>query len=332
MESGAINAALARSVQPLTFKRYVDDSHARFQNADCADQFLTILNAQDPKIQYTIEREDDEKKLAFLDLHICNDGSGQYDFNVYRKEAITNVQIKPQSCINPRTAQGVFKGFLARAYRLCSPTHLNEEIQFLIDVFVENGHSRKHLEEVAKSYRPPDEQPTTQEENTSKTSVVKIPWIPRLGPKLRAAYKKYGIKTVFTSGPNLNTILCTNKCKLPINSQPGVYKLDCSCGSAYVGETKKHIATRAAEHQRDIFNGNWAPSGATQHAKTCNGVYNWKDDVTISVEREYRRRKVRESLEIRRTQAKLNREKGAFDTGSWDAFFYKLDKVSVNNK
>ena len=133
---------------------------------------------------------------------------------------------------------------------------------------------------------------------------------------------------MFTSGPNLNTILCSkNKCRLPNNSQPGVYKLVCSCGSSYVGETKKHVATRIAEHQREILNGNWTASGATQHAKTCGGTFNWTDDVTIAVEPDYRRRKVRESLEIRRTQAQLNRERGMFDTSSWDALFYKLDKV-----
>ena len=85
---------------------------------------------------------------------------------VYRKDAITNVQIKPQSCINPRTTDGVFKGFLARAYRLCSPAHLHGEIQFLINVFAENGHARSHLEDIASSYRPPTEQATKEQEDT----------------------------------------------------------------------------------------------------------------------------------------------------------------------
>jgi len=328
LERGALNIALTRCVQPITYKRYVDDSHARFSAADNADKFLEILNEQDPQIQYTIEREDDQKKLAFLDLQIYNDGSGKYDMNVYRKDAITNVQIKPQSCINPRTADGVFKGFLARAYRLCSPVHLHGEIQFLINVFAENGHARSHLEEITNSYRPTTEQSAQEQEETSNTTVVKIPWVPQLGPRLRSTFKKYGVKTVFTSGPNLNSLLCNkNKCKLPNNSKPGVYKLVCSCGSSYVGETKKLVSTRIAEHQREIFNGNWTASGATQHAKTCGGKFNWTDDVTIAVEPDYRRRKVRESLVIRRAQAELNRERGMFNTSSWDAFFYKLDKV-----
>ena len=42
--------------------------------------------------------------------------------------------------------------------------------------------------------------------NISK--VVKLPWIPIIGPKLRQAFKKKNIKTIFTSGPNLKSLLC----------------------------------------------------------------------------------------------------------------------------
>ena len=55
--------------------------------------------------------------------------------------------------------------------------------------------------------------------------VVKIPWIPIIGPKLRAAFKKHHVKVVFTAGPNLKDLLCQHKSPLPKNSQPGIYKL-----------------------------------------------------------------------------------------------------------
>ena len=69
--------------------------------------------------------------------------------------------------------------------------------------------------------------------------VVKLPWIPIIGPKLRQAFKKKNIKTIFTSGPNLKSLLCQNKSKLLPNSYRGVYELKCTCNSVYVGETKK---------------------------------------------------------------------------------------------
>ena len=47
---------------------------------------------------------------------------------------------------------GVFKGFLSRALHICSENHLAQEIEFLINVFAENGHSITVLEKVTKEY------------------------------------------------------------------------------------------------------------------------------------------------------------------------------------
>ena len=53
LEYKAIAEALVTQIQPKTFKRYVDDSHARFTSKHHANTFLEILNKQDPAIQYT---------------------------------------------------------------------------------------------------------------------------------------------------------------------------------------------------------------------------------------------------------------------------------------
>ena len=128
LERMALNTALARSVCPSTYRRYVDDSHARFGALQQAHDFMEILNDQDPCIQYTMETEQKPGELSFLDVTVINDKSGRYQFNVHRKDAIINIQIKPHSSISPRIITGVFKGFLARAQRICSDQHLHAEI------------------------------------------------------------------------------------------------------------------------------------------------------------------------------------------------------------
>jgi hypothetical protein len=50
IEFNAIKQALSINIAPKTYKRYVDDSHARFTNFDDANSFLTILNSQDKSI------------------------------------------------------------------------------------------------------------------------------------------------------------------------------------------------------------------------------------------------------------------------------------------
>ena len=75
------------------------DSHARFGSKKNATEFLNVLNSQDPQIQYSIEYENDNKELDFLDVTIRNNLNHSYDFALYRKPAITNVQMKLYSNI-----------------------------------------------------------------------------------------------------------------------------------------------------------------------------------------------------------------------------------------
>ena len=135
-------------IAPKTFRRYVDDSHARFGSRNNATEFLNVLNSQDPQIQYTIEYENDHKELNFVDVTTWNNLNHSYDFAVYRKPAITNVQIKPHSNICPNIAMGVFKGFLSRALHICSEHYLAKEIELLINVFAEHRDIITILEKV----------------------------------------------------------------------------------------------------------------------------------------------------------------------------------------
>nr|XP_004210295.2 uncharacterized protein LOC101240958 [Hydra vulgaris] len=114
IERKALNIAIIHTSELKTYKRYVDDCHACFASIKQQQMFLNILNEQHPSIKYTVELENDLKQLNFLDINITNTGSGTYEFQIHRKEAITNVQLKPNSNSNPKIIIGVYKGFLCR--------------------------------------------------------------------------------------------------------------------------------------------------------------------------------------------------------------------------
>jgi len=289
-----------------SFFRYVDDSHARFQSDEEATRFLDILNAQDTSIQYTVERESDEG-LNFLDVNIKNNGTGRYEFSIHRKKAITNVQIKPSSCHDPKVLKGVFTGFVHRAFSNCSPQHIEQELDFLVNVFVENGYTKSTLVDIVKQFRDKhsgdvqEDVDEVQQADSNSRQVVKLPWIPGLSLKLKRAFRKAGLKTVFKSGNNLQNILTSrNKTKLPINSNPGIYKVQCGCGSTYVGETKLKVSTRINQHKKNAFLGNRGHSGIADHAIDCQNDVVWHEAETIKIESRYFFRKIRESLEIQK--------------------------------
>ena len=127
LECKAIAEALTIHMQPETFKRYVDNSHAHFLSKHQANTFQDILNKEGPAIQYTIEYENENKSLNFLAINIINTINNKYEFKVHRKIAITNIHIKPTSCIDPNTIKSVFRGFLHRARSICSEKYVKEE-------------------------------------------------------------------------------------------------------------------------------------------------------------------------------------------------------------
>ena len=59
-----------------------------------------------------------------------------------------NVQIKPHSCTPSSTITIIFKGFFAKATKIFSEKYLRTEIEYLTDMFCENGYDRKTLQKI----------------------------------------------------------------------------------------------------------------------------------------------------------------------------------------
>ena len=251
-----------------------------------------------------MEKEDQSQKLNSLDVTIINTGAGKHEFKIHRKNAITNVQIKPHSYVNPALIRGIFKGFVSRAKKLSSEKCLDEELNFLVDMFVENGRDRNDLYSIIKEYKY--EAPKTE---NADSNIVKLPWIPIIGPKIRKELRKTGCKVVFTSDAKLKNILCKNKSKLLPNNYPDVYELSCDCGGGYIGEPKKRVFTRSFEHQEDSMKRIWEALGEAEHSKDCHGWFNWLHHKTLAKLPNIHERKIRESLEISDLEIKAEYDK-----------------------
>ena len=107
----------------------------------------------------------------------------------------------------------------------------DEELNFLFDIFVENGHDWDYLNSIMKE----NKHQAPKNENKD-SNIVKLPWVPFIGPKVRTEHWKTGYKVMFIPATKLKTILCNNKSKLFPNSYSGVYELSCDYGGKYIGE------------------------------------------------------------------------------------------------
>ena len=341
-------------VVPRNINAYVDDTFCTILNPpprtglrsgnnetrDTMADFQECLNAVHDRVKFTMEKEENGT-IAFLDVLISRENDGQLSTKVYRKASNTNIMIKPQSCQDPLTADATFKGELCRAHRLCSsPSQVKKEVDFLLDLFEDNGHCRSRFEKISNTYAPPShtqKQTTKEKKKQTKTNIEKeirslfqvlpfredneedeeeerksyacITYIPEIAHQLKRAYKKAGINTVFKSAPKLKDLLCSkNKTKPDPEKKKGVYRYSCPCSSdaIYIGQTARSFELRWEEHKRAIDNQNWHHSGITQHYENCASTFS-KDnfDIVSNAQGKSKKKlaydiKIRESLEIRR--------------------------------
>lgn len=64
--------ALNYKIAPKTFKRFVDDSHACFQENSHVDKLLNILHKQYPAIKYTVECEGHKHVISFVEINFTD--------------------------------------------------------------------------------------------------------------------------------------------------------------------------------------------------------------------------------------------------------------------
>ena len=274
--------------------------------------FNDCLNSVHPRVQFTRE-EEENRSIAFLDVLVTREEDGRMTHTIYRKPSNTNVGLKPQSCQDPKTAIAAFKGELCRCHRLCSTTEQRKNaIKFAIQMFVDNGHDRLTLQNVANTYTPPTDQqrkeriekqknnkksaspsnaekensnlfqelpfPELQpEKNEEDKAYVCVPFIPEIGPQLKRILKKNNINTAFKSAPKLKDILCSrNKTHPDPDKKKGIYKYTCPCSekSTYIGQTNRSFKLRWDEHAKAIEGKSWQHSGITQHYENCTHPFN----------------------------------------------------------
>ena len=122
----------------------------------------------------------------------------------------------------------VFKGFLSRTLYICSEKHLAQKIKFLINSFAENRHSITVLEKISKEYMNSIISVKEKEniDTIKNDNIVKLCGYRNMD-KLRKEFKNFNIKIIFTSGRNLNNLICRNKSKLHSRCLPIRLHLQC---------------------------------------------------------------------------------------------------------
>ena len=248
--------ALDTFADPLhSYRHFVDDGIGAARDADHATAFLHHINSLSPDLQYTIEHPKDGF-LPYLDVLLHPDLST----SIYRKPTHTNLYLKYNSSTPASTRRSVIQSLTRRAYNLCSPQHLQQELDTVYSIFLANGfppHETSTLMDSVrdKLHRKPTIGDFDREWRDSQriTHRISLPYHPDLANPLKRILNRYNIAVSFSSSStSLRSTLTRTKSSIPSPSTSNViYRIPClDCPASYIGQTKRTVLTRITDHER----------------------------------------------------------------------------------
>ena len=99
-----------------------------------------------------------------------------------------------------------------------------------------------------------------------------------------------------------------------------VYKIKCSCGFSYIGQTKRLLEIRKKEHEAYVRNTQYGKSGLADHALKNKNKPRWKEIKVVARDKDQICKEIKEKLNIERTPGALNSQEGTSFSEIWRAF------------
>ena len=287
---------------------YVDDSVLKCKR-NRSQAILNHLNSIEPDdIKFTME-EEEKNKLASLDLQLnVNRKTKKIEFNVHYKKTNTNITIKKQSNHKANIKSGIIKGYSDRAKALCDPQYLEDELKNIEEVFVENGYSKREIQQAMK-----DREPTDKGEE-EKRGIVVMPNIPGFTPQFNRIARRHKFKVANKTESRVKDLISNAKTPLGDKNSQITYVIPCKCEeSGYNGETDRMWESRKKEHQdkirltlQDAAAGNidkvaertnTNDGGLAKHVLTTGHEVDWENARIVGRERGWTQRKYLEGIE-----------------------------------
>ena len=154
-------------------------------------------------------------------------------------------------------------------------TNLKTEKAHLASALQRNGYPAAFVK-AASVETTPRELDRKAEQGEGKPTLMMLPYVAGISERIRKACRSYNIRVVFRSGPTFRSMLTKVKDPLPVEKQANVvYKVPCSCGKVYIGETKRRLETRLKEHKEACVKGQTTKSAIAEHAWLEGHPINW---------------------------------------------------------
>ena len=302
--------------RPSLWYRYMGDTFIIWPHGrESLDDFLSHINSLRPSIKFTMETENDGR-LPFLDVLVQREGSSLVT-TVYRKTTHTDCYLNFRSNHHPRIKTGIVKCLAHRAKSVCHPSHMKSELEHLQEVFTLNDYPlhvvKRCLEKTSMNTTTTD----STEPADDKPKILCLPYVRDLSESIERSCRDLNLKIVFQSRRTLHTILSKVKDNPAEEKVKGVvYKIDCSCGDTYIGETGRTLKVRLKEHKRAVCT-QLSTNGIAVHVNQTGHDIEWNSAQVLERESKWWKRRYKEALRIQAESTTMNLDQGLQLNSIW---------------
>jgi hypothetical protein len=226
------------------------------------ERILEKLNMQHEAIKFTMEQEE-EGMIPFLDLKL-NRIRSRIEVDVYRKPTDSPLCIPADSHHPWAHKSAAFESALYRMWNLpLNSMNREKELNYIKKMALLNGYTTAMVDGISEKHKirkhrtehtrlaPMNSRERAQVPGLNKNKIITIPYFKEITEPLERMLKKRGITVAYQSRGSLKEIIGRTKPKRPDMERSGIYEIQCNdCELTYIGQTKRRIETRDAEHRR----------------------------------------------------------------------------------
>ena len=161
---------------------------------------------------------------------------------------------------------------------------------------------------------------------------ITLPYIKGTTDVVAKILRKRKIRVTFSPINLVGRMLDSSKDPVEPLKQKGVYSIPYSCEIPYIGEIGRSIQVRLKEHFVDIIHDRLKKSALAEHAHHSRHHIRIEEKKLITIEDHYKRRKIREAIEIEKFPSNLNRDDGFKLNECWRPIICQLKKTIKNQK
>ena len=252
----------------LFYGRYVDDTIVVADSKQAISALALRLDSINPSIKFTVEYENENGVLPFLDILITKT-IDKFTFGWHHKDTWCGSMLHFNSFVPFSWKRGLLKGYKYRLLRICSSENLTPAIEELTEVFTRNGYPHRFIQENFIDFIPARKTKTPQV--PKKPVSISLPflgdetsaiWTSRIKKYVESTYPASRVLFYWKTTNAINTI---TKDKIDdIHIPKVVYQFTCGCSSSYIGRTERQLGDRINQHIPD-----WLLKGGTSrpHSK-----------------------------------------------------------------